>query len=309
MGKGAVQDFGSLLVEQIPRLRRHARALTGDANRADDLVQDCLYRALRKQHLFVPGTDVLAWLFTMLHNQNVNNVRRSMREGINIPVEDVANAIEDAPRQAAPLLLRDLDRALATLSEEQRQVVLLVGLEGFACDQVAQILDIPIGTVRSRLSRARKALRACLSGAFPATSRQRTKRRTKEHCNKLSVSVFVAEPFTILFVEDDDLIRRSVPQLLALRGFNMLVAEDGEDALRILEHMHVDVLFADIVMPGVNGIELAKRARQMNPNLKVILATGYFSRAAEAEQVGKLLFKPLRAPQIEAEIREMMAVH
>ena len=87
----------------------------------------------------------------------------------------------------------------------------------------------------------------------------------------------------------------------------MLVAEDGEDALRILEYMHVDVLFADIVMPGVNGIELAKRARQMNPNLKVILATGYFSRAAEAEQVGKLLFKPLRAPQIEAEIREMMA--
>src|ERR1043166_4068980 len=83
-------DYARLLEAEIPRLRRYARALTRDMTRADDLVQSCLVRALAKSHLWQPGTDLRAWLFTILHNQHVNDVRRSVREGVNIPVEDVA---------------------------------------------------------------------------------------------------------------------------------------------------------------------------------------------------------------------------
>jgi RNA polymerase sigma-70 factor (ECF subfamily) len=154
-----MEDFGFLLEREIPRLRRYARALTRDGIRADDLVQSCLVRALAKSHLWQPGTDLRAWLFTILHNQHVNDVRRSVREGINIPVEDVAPLLTVQSTQGASLQLRDLDRALERLPEEQRQVLLLVGLEGMRYEEVAMVLDVPVGTVRSRLSRGRDMLR------------------------------------------------------------------------------------------------------------------------------------------------------
>jgi RNA polymerase sigma-70 factor, ECF subfamily len=153
-------QFGSLLEAEIPRLRRYARALTRDATRADDLVQSCLLRAVTKQHLWQEGSDLRAWLFTILHNQHVNEVRRSAREGSAVPVEDVALSVKENAFDS--LQLRDLDRAISRLSEQQRQVILLVGLEGMRYEQTAQILDIPVGTVRSRLSRARDELRALM---------------------------------------------------------------------------------------------------------------------------------------------------
>jgi RNA polymerase sigma-70 factor, ECF subfamily len=153
-------DFGRLLETEIPRLRRYARALTRDATRADDLVQSCLARALAKQHLWQPGTDLRAWLFTLLHNQHVNDVRRSLREGVSVAVEDVAPMLTVQSNAAAALQLRDLEAAMAKLPEEQRQVILLVGLEGLRYEEVAVILGVPIGTVRSRLSRGRDNLRA-----------------------------------------------------------------------------------------------------------------------------------------------------
>src|ERR1700761_8200380 len=116
-----MDDFGRQLEKEIPRLRRYARALTRDATRADDLVQSCLARALAKSHLWEPGTDLRAWLFTILHNQHVNDVRRAVREGITVPVEDVAPVLMVQSTQGASLQLRDLDRALAKLPEEQRQ--------------------------------------------------------------------------------------------------------------------------------------------------------------------------------------------
>jgi RNA polymerase sigma-70 factor (ECF subfamily) len=152
-------DFGALLQTEIPRLRRYARALTRDASRADDLVQSCLVRALAKSHLWQPGTDLRAWLFTILHNQYVNDVRRAMREGTTIPVEDAAPTLTVPSTQGASLRLRDLDRALARLPEEQRQILLLVGLEGMRYEEVATVLNVPVGTVRSRLSRGRDMLR------------------------------------------------------------------------------------------------------------------------------------------------------
>ena len=155
-----MSDFARLLQNEIPRLRRYARALTRDAARADDLVQSCLVRAIAKEHLWEPGTDLRAWLFTILHNQNVNDIRRSVREGVVVAVEeDVAPVLTVAPRAGASLQLRDLERAIRLLPEEQRQVILLVGLEGMRYEEVAAVLDIPIGTVRSRLSRGREMLR------------------------------------------------------------------------------------------------------------------------------------------------------
>jgi RNA polymerase sigma factor (sigma-70 family) len=154
-----MSDFARLLEAEIPRLRRYARALTRDAARADDLVQNCLLRAVAKKHLWQDGTDLRAWVFTILHNQHVNDVRRAVREGTSVSIEDMASVLTIQPSAAAALQLRDLERALAALPEEQRQVILLVGLEGMRYEEVAAILGIPIGTVRSRLSRGREMLR------------------------------------------------------------------------------------------------------------------------------------------------------
>jgi RNA polymerase sigma-70 factor, ECF subfamily len=155
-------DFTHLLEAEVPRLRRYARALTRDASRADDLVQSCLLRAIAKQHLWQPDTDLRAWLFTIMHNQNVNDVRRAVRGGASVPIEDAAPVLTVEPNAGASLELRDLERAIARLPDEQRQVILLVGLEGMRYDEAAAILGIPIGTVRSRLSRARETLRVLM---------------------------------------------------------------------------------------------------------------------------------------------------
>lgn len=157
-----MNDFARLLEVEIPRLRRYARALTRDVTRADDLVQSCLARAIAKRDLWQPGTDLRAWLFTILHNQHVNDVRRSQREGIAVGIEDMAPVLTVGPRALAALELRDLEAAIAKLPQEQRQVILLVGLEGMAYEEVARTLRIPVGTVRSRLSRGRDQLRRLL---------------------------------------------------------------------------------------------------------------------------------------------------
>lgn len=154
-----MSEFTRQLEAEIPRLRRYARALTHDVTRADDLVQSCLTRAVAKQHLWQAGTDLRAWLFTILHNQHVNEVRRSVREGVRVAVEEMTSVLTVPASAMATLQLRDLQTALGRLPEEQRQVILLVGLEGMRYDEVAQILRVPVGTVRSRLSRGRDQLR------------------------------------------------------------------------------------------------------------------------------------------------------
>lgn len=151
---------------EIPRLRRYARALARDVATADDLVQDCLARALGKLHLWQEGTDLRAWLFTILHNQYVNQVRRAVREGAAVGLSETEPMLTRAPHQGSRLELRDLERAIAKLPEEQRSVILLVGLEGMRYEEVAEVLGVPVGTVRSRLSRGREALRR-LMGIVP----------------------------------------------------------------------------------------------------------------------------------------------
>ena len=157
-----MSEFHRLIEQQIPRLRRYARALTRNRDRADDLVQDTLSRALDKQHLWQPGTNLGAWLFTIMHNQNVNNVRRDVREFTAVEIERVSTTLADATDPSASRKMVELDRALARLPLGQRQVILLVGLEGMSYEDTAGILDIPVGTVRSRLSRGRDTLRGLL---------------------------------------------------------------------------------------------------------------------------------------------------
>jgi RNA polymerase sigma-70 factor, ECF subfamily len=151
-------DLYCLVEQEIPRLRRYARALTHATDRADDLVQDTLVRALSKLHLWQPGTDLRAWLLTIMHHQYVNTVRREARERT-VDIEHVSSSLMATTDPTARRQLIELDRALALLPNEQREVVLLVGLEGMPYETVAQILGVPIGTVRSRLSRGRERLR------------------------------------------------------------------------------------------------------------------------------------------------------
>src|SRR5260221_6429546 len=146
-----MNDFGRRVEGKIAQLRRYARALTHDVIHADDLVQDCLARAIAKQHLWQPGTDLRAWLFTILHNQYVSDLRHSARGGTNVLIEDAEPALTIQPNAIHVLQLCDLEAAMARLAPEPRQVILLIGLEGMSYDEAAAVLGIPVGTVRSRL--------------------------------------------------------------------------------------------------------------------------------------------------------------
>ena len=145
------------LIAQIPSLRRYARSLTADPWASDDLVHDTLERACSKQHLWVAGTDLRAWLFTIMHNIFLNQVRKLAQGPSAEDAVDAAEANLQAVSQPIDTAL-DLQRCLARLPPEQRAVLLLVTLENLSYEAVAQILDIPMGTVMSRLSRARSQL-------------------------------------------------------------------------------------------------------------------------------------------------------
>ena len=159
------REFAARIDELIPRLRRYARALTGERSLADDLVQDTLERAWSKLHLWRGGSDLRAWLFTIMHNVHVNQVR-SRGAQPTVPLDD--DDLPDAPVRASQtdmLEVRDIDAAVRRLPIEQREVLLLVALEHMSYQQTAATLGIPIGTVMSRLSRARERLRVMLDGA------------------------------------------------------------------------------------------------------------------------------------------------
>lgn len=158
-----MDDLSLQIEQQIPRLRRYAQALVGDTSRADDIVQDCLERAWSKIHLFRPGSDLRAWLFTILHNVHANAARRYNTSPVMVPLLDENLAPATRATQVEELEAADLRAALARLSDDQRQVILMVGMEQMRYEEVAQVLEIPIGTVMSRLHRARERLRELLA--------------------------------------------------------------------------------------------------------------------------------------------------
>jgi len=151
------------LLAAIPRLRRYARVLTGDTSRADDLVQDTLARAWEKRGLWQAGTDLRAWLFTIMHNVHVNQLSTIRRDAANVSLDgDMGNAAWQGPGRANQAERVELLEGVAPMSRlpvEQREVLLLAAVEEMQYDEIATALDVPISTVMSRLSRARAKLR------------------------------------------------------------------------------------------------------------------------------------------------------
>jgi RNA polymerase sigma-70 factor, ECF subfamily len=156
--------FDGLIGVHIPHLRRYARALTGEMARADDLVQDTLERAWIKFHLWQPALELRPWLFTIMHNLYVNQVRANARRAQVALSEEDASALATRANQSDILEVKDIAACLDRLPSEQREVLLLVSLEDLSYTQVAEILGIPVGTVTSRLARARARLRTLLDG-------------------------------------------------------------------------------------------------------------------------------------------------
>ena len=150
-------DMREALLGAVPSLRAFGISLTGDVDRADDLVQDTLVRALANVHRFEPGTNLNAWLFTILRNLFHSEYRKRRRE-----VEDAdgsyAASLRTAPDQQAHVDFEDLRAALAKLPHDQREALLLVGAQGFSYDDAAAICGCAVGTIKSRVNRARKRL-------------------------------------------------------------------------------------------------------------------------------------------------------
>lgn len=162
-----------MIIAEIPHLRRYAVALLRDREAADDLVQDCLARAMDRLYLWRPGSNMRPWLFTILHNLHVNERRRHAKRPDDVALAPAHENLQATPpAQSAGLEMRDMGAALAQLAEDQRQVVLLIGLEGLSYAEAADVLDIPEGTVMSRLNRGRQRLREILEQPAPATLRR-----------------------------------------------------------------------------------------------------------------------------------------
>ena len=155
----------NLLVPEIPYLRRYARALTRNAADADDLVQNALMRAVANFDRFEDGTNLRAWLLTIVHNAFIDSTRKAKRErDANQMAEERMSGLFTSPSQMAALQIGELEEALARLPEEQRITLSLVALEDMSYEEAAKVTGVPVGTVRSRLSRARHAVMGMIEG-------------------------------------------------------------------------------------------------------------------------------------------------
>ncbi len=148
------------LIALLPRLRRFAYGLTGSVDEGDDLVQSACERALSRLHQFERGTRLDSWMFRIVQNVWIDRMRKSQRRGLAVPLEDAADipATDGEREQEARLRLAEVRGAVGRLPEDQRVVLLLVTVEGMSYRQAADTLEIPIGTVMSRLARARVAV-------------------------------------------------------------------------------------------------------------------------------------------------------
>ncbi|HEV7275708.1 MAG TPA: sigma-70 family RNA polymerase sigma factor [Devosiaceae bacterium] len=155
-----MQQFLDEIEACVPALRRYARALTRNADRADDLVQDCLERAIRKRRLWAPSGPLRAWLFKILLNLYRNDARHQRRRGDHLSLDTLLVEPSIPAPQPGRIALAEMARAIDQLGEEQRQALLLVVLGGSSYEEAASSLGIPTGTLMSRLSRARTSLRA-----------------------------------------------------------------------------------------------------------------------------------------------------
>src|ERR1700730_5300809 len=175
---GAMAEIAELIEPVIPALRRYARTFVRDAAAADDLVQDTLEQAISRWHQRRSDGGTRAWVFTILHNLAVNHLRRAARRGREVPLDDAGESDVAVPSTQEDALRRDeILEAVGQLPDDQRSVLLLVSIEDGTYAEAARILDIPIGTVMSRLARARERLLKLLEAQRkPAADRPHLRR-------------------------------------------------------------------------------------------------------------------------------------
>jgi RNA polymerase sigma-70 factor (ECF subfamily) len=194
----ASPEFRSALVECIPHLRAFARSLTRDRERADDLVHDAAVRALAASEQFRPGTNFKAWIFTILRNLYYNEGRKDPSRSVPLDETKVAEHAIPATQEAA-LEFGDFRRAFWQLGEDHREVLMLVGASGLSYEEAAKICDCPVGTIKSRVSRARHELTRLLSDDTLEISRSEAAAIARKRS---------AEPLH----PDDDLVRETISQ-------------------------------------------------------------------------------------------------
>lgn len=161
-------DFETMLVKAIPHLRAFARYFTSQSAQADDLVQETLIKAWKNRGMYTPDTNFRAWLFTILRNTFLSE-RRKAKRFVEDPELEFTNSMATGPQQLSALEFADFTKALATLPPDQREAVLLVAAEGFSYDEAARICDCAVGTIKSRINRARKRLSDLLDADDPPT--------------------------------------------------------------------------------------------------------------------------------------------
>jgi RNA polymerase sigma-70 factor (ECF subfamily) len=173
IGSNSLNRFENLLIEEIPSLRRYAWALSGDANQADDLVQDCLARAISRRKLWISHKGMRPWLFTIMHNIYINAARRALNAPVVGSIEDYAKSSVSLSDADIICAISDFEQSLNQLTFEHREALLLVGLEQLSYKEASKVVGVPVGTIMSRLSRAREQLRKSLYGEPQATGVRR----------------------------------------------------------------------------------------------------------------------------------------
>ncbi|MGH1349951.1 MAG: RNA polymerase sigma factor [Methyloligellaceae bacterium] len=159
---------------EVPYLRRFARALTGNPTLSDDLVQDCIERALTRLHLYDETRNIRTWLYTILRNLYINGLRQDIRRGPHMNIDDVSeqNFAQQPVQAEQAVIVHDISKALAQLPDDQREVLVLIAIEELSYEEAANIIGTPIGTVMSRLSRARSRLKIIMSETSDIPARQ-----------------------------------------------------------------------------------------------------------------------------------------
>lgn len=164
-------DFERQLRELLPHLRAFARSLSGNADRADDLVQDAMFNAWRARGRFRPGTNFKAWMFVIIRNLFLSGVRRARFTG-EWDAAVAERALASGPAQEQHLSLDDVRRALVQLAPSRRDALILVGAGGFSYEEAAELCGCPVGTIKSRVARARAEMEQLLAGGLPRRKRR-----------------------------------------------------------------------------------------------------------------------------------------
>lgn len=180
------KTFHDMLIETLPKLRPYAVMLAQDRSRADDLLQEAAVRALAAQHQFQMGTNFSAWMYRILRNEFIDTVRKARRTGVSI--DDLPEALMSyTPRQEDQLLVRELGQALSQLPHTQREALSLVCGSGLSYEEAANIIGCSMGTIKSRISRARQQMEAIASGEGRTTAKRQDKAQRKgTHITPLS---------------------------------------------------------------------------------------------------------------------------